>query len=131
MIETNRKHILSLDGLRGLVAVLVVIHHPAQKYLPSHNIDVIHFPQWRVLDYWGHNSVLVFFCLSGFVLQWSMQDAYRDFSRYAFRRFFRLQPVLFASITSAIVLRLVTGEPIDPATVVRHYNLCVGSGCLI
>jgi peptidoglycan/LPS O-acetylase OafA/YrhL len=56
-----KKHFAALDGLRGLAAIVVVVHHMTLPY----NLKL--FPN-------GHLAVDFFFALSGFVVAFAYQD---------------------------------------------------------
>jgi peptidoglycan/LPS O-acetylase OafA/YrhL len=99
-------HLVSLDGLRGLLALFVVIGHCS-----------IFFPaQGEGLTLLAHGFRLpAFFALSGFVLYLSSADRERvemttPFSTYLSRRLRRLYPpyvtalVVFTLLTGAVVL---------------------------
>lgn len=115
------RHIPSLDGLRGIAATLVVIHHAALAYGQGALTRLIGAPTWNIVDHWGHNAVILFFCLSGFVLQWAMPQSARHYRLYGFRRVLRLYPALFVAITASIAIRALSAQSVDPATALRHY----------
>lgn len=100
-----------LDGLRGLAALTVVLHH-ALLVLPAFYLDT----GWaKVLDsplhvaFAGTEAVILFFVLSGFVLALPFvagvpidQESY---GRFVIHRFFRLWPAYAVAITLGLIAR--------------------------
>ena len=107
----------SLDALRGIAALLVVIHHFALV------IMVAPYPAWIRLTplrvvFDGYGDVLVFFVLSGFVLFPPLRDAGRiAYWPYAIKRFVRLYvPFAAAICVSALLYTLVKPQIISGVT---------------
>jgi peptidoglycan/LPS O-acetylase OafA/YrhL len=106
------RHYSALDGMRGIVAVSVLLYHAGH---------------WRGMPFLATNSGLAvdfFFCLSGFVLSYAYDARLsRDMSvaRFMVIRLRRLMPLLvFATLVSAtfVVLRsAVKHEPIPPSEI--------------
>src|SRR5205814_1190229 len=98
-----------LDGLRGLAALVVVVHHClltsptlARAYLPGHRALG---PGAAALTYsplhlfWaGSEAVIVFFVLSGFVLTLAVSGDRADWLRYYPRRMLRLYVPVVGSV---------------------------------
>ena len=85
-----RKHYPGLDGLRGLAALLVFLHH----YLG--------YPMGRLggdhLLYWGWTGVELFFVLSGFLITGILYDSLGNsgyFRTFYLRRAFRIFPLYY------------------------------------
>jgi len=123
MTATHR--IDSLDGLRGVAAFIVVLHHSLMPTPSFANILLGAAPtgtaQWLVtytplrIVWAGPEAVWVFFVLSGFVLVRPYLGERRlDTRRYYLRRFVRLYLPVFASYLFAMALRIVPREP-DPS----------------
>jgi peptidoglycan/LPS O-acetylase OafA/YrhL len=78
-----------LDALRGFAAVVVVIFHfttrAAREGFPLFEFDI------------GHNGVQVFFCISGFVIYWTLERS-RTLTDFAVSRFSRLYPAYWAAL---------------------------------
>ncbi|SFL92906.1 acyltransferase family protein [Geodermatophilus ruber] len=124
MNAAGRGHRLaSLDGLRGLAALVVVVHHCALT-LPSLAAQFLGpnstSPAWWLtytpayLAWAGREAVLVFFVLSGLVLALPRLSGGRSggWSRYYRKRMVRLYvPVLAAVAFTGIVLALVPRTP--------------------
>lgn len=87
----------SLDGLRGISAVIVLIHHCLiinPFFLKVHFHDINQDNNTLILKvfhfFWaGHEAVLLFFILSGFVL-YNVVENIKDYKGYFFNRFIRI-----------------------------------------
>lgn len=119
------RRIRSLDGLRGVAAVIVVIHHsllvrPALANGYSSNYAAA--PPIRSVDWWmihsplhlawaGGEAVLVFFVLSGVVLTLPFierRSADNDhWNSYYPRRMARLYPPVWGALAFAVLLIVV------------------------
>lgn len=100
--ETAKEHIKAIDSLRGLAALSVFFFHLLSLYLPEQEI----LKPWFFI-FAGHEAVILFFVLSGFILTFSNQQqpsAYRD---YVLRRIFRIYPAYYVSMAVAIGLFLL------------------------
>jgi peptidoglycan/LPS O-acetylase OafA/YrhL len=104
----------SLDALRGLAAMLVVVHHlvvSIPETLPEnlflHSVDT-------ALFIGGRFAVLLFFVLSGFVLALPYFDGTNQtYGPYLVRRACRLYPpYAFTVLVAAILSGLLGGEPL-------------------
>jgi peptidoglycan/LPS O-acetylase OafA/YrhL len=142
--ETTR-HYRALDSLRGVAASAVVLDHCALFWSNHLGYTLEETPVVRALEHLGHAAVIVFFVLSGFVLQLSFQSA-RNFSYfgYVIKRLCRVYPALLVAVTlSATLLAVVAPEPRivmgtwlnafttvspDPETVLRTVLLLCISG---
>lgn len=112
---TERVH--SLDGLRGIAALFVVLHHFASLRLDLPYPAWIRLTPLRIVAD-GHGPVLVFFALSGFVLFRSVTSAARfDYRAYLVQRFTRLYvPFAAAIVAAALLFILVDPKPIPSLT---------------
>ncbi|WP_203580595.1 acyltransferase family protein [Microbacterium hibisci] len=147
--------VVSLDGLRGLAALLVVIHH---ALLTMSGFSAVYWglPEpWFVTPFahtplhvvWaGGEAVLVFFVLSGVVLTLPAANGRAARWRaYYPSRLLRLYVPVVAAVLFAVVCALVWprfvgaeysewvrahGEQISPATVVRDMVLLNGTSWL-
>ena len=103
----------SLDSLRGIAALIVVLHHCALMYFGYSFPAVIRYSPLRVLlD--GKASVLVFFALSGFVLFLTFRSKdHFHYHPYIIKRFLRLYPPFAVAILgSALLYKIVNPQPI-------------------
>jgi peptidoglycan/LPS O-acetylase OafA/YrhL len=92
-----------LDGLRGLAALFVVLHHVFLRAFPGYPVD--HAPFWAGWLIYGRFAVVVFIVLSGFSLAtsparhgWRLNSG-RDFAR---RRAWRILPPYWAALAFSL-----------------------------
>jgi len=89
---------VELDSLRGIAACLVLGNHLKLAFS-------LHTPWFAVPFFAGHEAVVLFFVLSGFVLSlpfWNKGTS-GPYGRYLIRRFFRIYvPFLVALIAAAV-----------------------------
>ncbi|MFJ8895711.1 acyltransferase family protein [Leifsonia sp. NPDC102414] len=119
----------SLDGLRGVAALSVVLYHsllvvPAVSVLYVERTDPAPLtPEWWLfrtpfrLMMPGHEAVLIFFVLSGFVLTLPLlthRQNPRSILAYYARRILRLYIPVWGAVAFALVLAVAV--PRDPST---------------
>ncbi|MDN7241683.1 acyltransferase [Planococcus sp. N028] len=105
------KRIVELDSLRGIAALTVVVTHLKNMGLPIPE-------EWmttplRIL--WaGHEAVILFFILSGFVLTFPfMKNKKVNYPEFMIKRFFRIYiPFIVAILFSLVLKRLFFTESI-------------------
>ena len=98
-------HYPALDSLRGVAALLVVFHHLGVSYRDLFNPQGLAGLITKAVIYPGHPAVLMFFVLSGFVLQLSHGRASSNqYWHYVLRRTMRIFPAMLASLVLAVVL---------------------------
>ena len=96
---------LTIDGLRGIAAMAVVVYHYGQAVGLSN--DRLMTTWWN----WCANGVEIFFVLSGFVIAHSVRTAWFSgtfFWRFAFRRLIRLDPPYWITILLEVTLLWVS-----------------------
>jgi peptidoglycan/LPS O-acetylase OafA/YrhL len=102
------ERIHALDGLRGVLALFVVVYHllsPLPVLQPL--VD-----RWLPLLHQGWYAVDVFFVMSGFVMlhvygrQFSAAMTLRQFGRFMWARFARLYPVHLCAMLATLMLML-------------------------
>lgn len=78
-----------LDGLRGVAALMVIIFHCFETYIPQIGTQIINH---------GYLAVDFFFVLSGFVVGYAYDDRWDRMSTWGFfkRRLVRLHPMVIA-----------------------------------
>lgn len=100
----KRERFAELDALRGFAALAVVIYH----YL-GHAARYFHdIPTFPI----GRYGVQLFFCVSGFVIFWTLQRS-TSVADFAFSRFTRLYPAYWAALALCLIVSFVIrGEPL-------------------
>ena len=78
-----------LDGLRGVAALVVILFHGFETYIPFFGTQHINH---------GYLAVDFFFVLSGFVIGYAYDDRWDRMSTWSFfkRRLIRLHPMVVA-----------------------------------
>ena len=111
----SRLHIAGLDGIRGLAALFVVVHHCFLASYPGY--PQMTGPWWAGWMIYGHLAVVVFIVLSGFSLAISpARHGWRldGIGRYAHRRAWRILsaywPALVFSLCMAWIFVPQPGE---------------------
>jgi peptidoglycan/LPS O-acetylase OafA/YrhL len=95
----------TIDGLRGLAALAVVLFHVNQALFHTYGSWVPH--DLAALMQHGFLGVDVFFVMSGFVIAYSVRNAQLTFGfigRFALRRSVRLDPPYWAAMLLEITL---------------------------
>ncbi|GAA3554062.1 hypothetical protein GCM10022222_42170 [Amycolatopsis ultiminotia] len=109
---SGRTRLAGLDGLRGIAAVFVVLHHCRLFSYPGFPAD--NGPWWLSFLLYGHLAVVVFIVLSGFSL--AVAPARRDWQlgrlrTFLRRRAWRILPAYWAALVfSFLVARLLVTE---------------------
>jgi peptidoglycan/LPS O-acetylase OafA/YrhL len=105
-----RHRVTSLDGLRGVAALGVVVTH---SLLASIDFRVEYHHEWLYPLWWGDEGVTIFFVLSGLVLTLPYIGRAFDAGAYYVSRFVRLYvPVWGAIVFAAIVHKAAGWQPI-------------------
>jgi peptidoglycan/LPS O-acetylase OafA/YrhL len=107
---------LSIDGLRGQLALLVFAHHAYvwHQYLATGRWEA---PQSSFYNQVGEISVIMFFGVTGFLFSSKLiNDRHRgtDWDRLFLSRVLRLCPMYFASIALLVVVALSFGGKAVP-----------------
>lgn len=100
----NPTRLRELDALRGIAALSVVIYHYTARFPEM-------FPHASHVGFafgWGHESVLLFFAISGFVISFSLDRA-ASVSDFAVKRFARLYPAYWGAMTLTLLVQQVSG----------------------
>lgn len=103
----------TLDGLRGLAALLVVLYHFLARWGEDHEGTVLYphgdvAAQWPVLLVLGNLGVLLFFTLSGFVILMTLERS-SGLVDFTIRRIARLWPAMLVCATLSMVLLNASG----------------------
>jgi peptidoglycan/LPS O-acetylase OafA/YrhL len=98
----------NLDALRGIAVILVLASHSYIAAVPS-------FAQWEATNInLGTIGVLIFFCVSGYVISWSIADltgvgGWHPVCIFGIRRIFRLMPA-YIILAVALMLFVIPNE---------------------
>lgn len=91
--KLQTKHILELDGLRGLAAIIVLMFHLSENV-----------PALKMIVPIGHVGVTLFYALSGFLmghLYLGRSFTVEDTGKYAVARFVRIAPIYLSVVVGS------------------------------
>lgn len=99
IMRKEAKKLYKLEAMRGFAALYVVFHHLFAKQLTIFGIDISIFFRF------GQEAVILFFVLSGFVIQFAYQKSSdKSFRTFFLKRILRIYiPLLIVFITHAIL----------------------------
>lgn len=101
----------SLDGLRGVAALIVVLYHYTVRYSQIYPSEG---QPWFTVP-WGHYGVRLFFVLSGFVILMTVERA-RGVGWFLATRFARMFPVFWVALALTFGVVSLVGLPGREAT---------------
>ena len=121
LVQDNNKQIVFLDALRGIAAVYVVMGHARWLLWEGYAAYLTHSAQYsfpeKILVYtlavtkYGHQAVLFFFVLSGFVIHYKYSkalnkdaDSMLNIEEYFSRRIRRIYPPFFFAMILTFIL---------------------------
>lgn len=100
MSTDEKSKLRALEAVRGLAALYVFIHHA--QLLPNKGVGAI--------LYFGQEAVILFFLLSGFVINFSQKPGAFDAGRYVRLRIRRIYPIfLLCLFVSYLAVCLIGG----------------------
>src|SRR3954471_969024 len=108
----HRPRLAGLDGVRGLAALFVVIHHVFLRAFPGYPVD--RAPFWAGWFIYGRFAIVVFIVLSGFSLALSpARHGWRldGLSRFAYRRARRILPAYWAALAFSLAVAWLVVPP--------------------
>jgi peptidoglycan/LPS O-acetylase OafA/YrhL len=111
-LDPHRKRLAGLDGIRGLAALYVVMHHIFERTFPGYPVD--NAPFWAGVFIYGRFAVVVFIVVSGFSLALSpARHGWRldSISRFAYRRARRILPAYWAALAFSIAVAWLIVPP--------------------
>lgn len=112
----KRKIIKSIEAIRGLAAIYVLLGHIVQIYQPYSYFPKSQFYMKTIFGY-GHEAVILFFIVSGFSIYYSSR--FTNFKNkdelklYFYKRFRRIYPIFFISLLLALLVLFITGLSSD------------------
>ena len=94
----SKKKLHKLEALRGIAAFYVVLHHTYDVFLKTSS-------PYAFLFEFGQEAVILFFILSGFVIEYSFsQSKDKTFKTYFFKRFNRIYiPIIIIFIVNYLL----------------------------
>ncbi|RYZ61299.1 MAG: acyltransferase [Chitinophagaceae bacterium] len=118
---TNRPKLLFLDGLRGIAALYVMMGHARWLLWEGYQAFTAHPEKYSLFDKflvyffslfkWGHEFVLLFFVLSGFVIHYGYalklkqnSSAKIQWGQYLLRRARRIYPPFLFAVLLTLIL---------------------------
>ncbi|MDF5755012.1 acyltransferase [Spongiactinospora sp. TRM90649] len=124
----GRARLAGLDGIRGLAALFVVLHHCYLLSYPGFPVD--NGPPWLGWMMYGHFAVGVFIVLSGFSLAVApARNGWRlgGVKRFAHRRLWRILPPYWPALAMSLIIAWTLvpqpGESAPTAKSVLVYGL--------
>ena len=115
-----------LDGLRGVAALMVVVFHCFETYVPVFKTQIVNH---------GYLAVDFFFVLSGFVIGYAYDDRWDKMTTWGFfkRRLTRLHPMVIAGTLIGAALFFFAGAAFPETLKVPGWKfaLCLVMGLLI
>ena len=131
-MNTHRRQLAALTGIRFFLAIWVVIYHQADALIAVGGSSELH-RSIQCLVRTGYSAVSAFFILSGFVLTynydlWTLLRA-RNAVRFGIARFSRIYPAYVTGLLMLIpVAMLVSAVDGGPATGTTNFILkCLSS----
>jgi peptidoglycan/LPS O-acetylase OafA/YrhL len=123
------EHIPTLDGVRGLAILLVVLYH---QLLLSPEKALLAVDRWfaRIFDF-GWCGVDLFFVLSGFLITGILLDSRerpRYFRNFYLRRTVRIFPLYYAVVFLSLVVIPNLPEGVVPARKLEGFGRIEGDG---
>jgi peptidoglycan/LPS O-acetylase OafA/YrhL len=103
-----------LESVRGGAALYVFLgHFIIQSVIDKTNHYLFFFK-------FGQEAVILFFLMSGFVIQLSYRKKQISFFKYFKKRFFRIYPLFLVSIILVVAYKFIEGLPMDVKTLVGN-----------
>lgn len=106
--DAPRRHLATLDILRLIAALSVVVFHYFFRGAAGEGYLDASYPEVSGLALYGYLGVNLFFLISGFVIAWSAGG--RDWRDFALARFVRLFPGYVVSMTITFMVLLAAAS---------------------
>ena len=105
----------ALDSLRGIAALMVVFQHFWEMSNPSN----ARLKPWLFFCA-GHEAVILFFVLSGFVLSHQLRNfKFKQYPQFILRRILRIYPAYYIALACSAIL-LIYISRYHPATLAQY-----------
>lgn len=103
-----KNKLIKLEALRGFAAFYVVLHHTV------HKVKIFEFDVSFIFKF-GQEAVILFFMLSGFVIEYSFSRGKdKSFKTYFIKRFLRIYiPLIFVFIASYFICTMQNENKLD------------------
>ncbi|BCE03046.1 acyltransferase family protein [Marinicellulosiphila megalodicopiae] len=119
--------LIGFDGVRAIACLMIILHHISQRMNPMHT------PDWLApfieLGFQSNIGVSMFFVLSGALLSYPFWKAHINQTQmpktgvYFLRRFARIAPGFYLSLTATFVLSfMVFDSTLDTQLIVRYIS---------
>jgi peptidoglycan/LPS O-acetylase OafA/YrhL len=99
--DKHNHHLKAIDSLRGLAALSVFLFHMNSLVMP----EALMYRPWFFFSA-GHEAVILFFVISGFILTYSQQLLNLNYKQYFIRRVFRIYPAYYLAMLLGVILFL-------------------------
>ena len=113
-LPVTRDKYVSIDGLRGILAFSVFLHHSVIWYYFLRTDDWSHPPS-RIYSHFGPSSVAMFFMITAFLFYSKLLDAKKrgmDWGKLYLGRLRRIMPLyIFVVLLVFIVVGVLSGLP--------------------
>lgn len=103
----NKKHFYTIDYIRSISAILVLLYHYTYRY--NENQYIIQSDSqidWPLKCSWGYGAVVSFFILSGFLLAKFVEKDDINPIRFLCKRLWRLYPTFWTSMSLTTIALL-------------------------
>jgi peptidoglycan/LPS O-acetylase OafA/YrhL len=102
--QQTTERFLELDSLRGLAAMMILVHHLVQLWIERGNCEPVRFPAILMPIYLGGDgAVVLFFVLSGFVLSLpAISGRPQSYFTFVTRRIFRIYVPYLAAVAISV-----------------------------
>lgn len=99
--------IKSIQYLRGLAALAVVLHHASGAILVHYAVEQKDFYSW------GAGGVDLFFIISGFIMMYITFDKEVSVLDFLYKRVVRIYPIFYVYATIALIIFIISPDSIN------------------
>lgn len=130
-LPVNKGHYTALESLRGIAAMMVVVHHYANWVLDRTVPGTVSHGFQMLTKHWGGLGVELFFVISGFLIPSILAGRSMPYWTYLRRRIRRIYPLAIIAILLACAARIAAGKPVVSHPVTGNQWLDVGLNLLL